>query len=66
MRIESAYDTVSTHAVLVIADTSLVVTQMLSGYGHFWKCLQRMGKTASSYSIYKEGKVIDTVEHTVF
>ena len=28
--------------------------------------LHRMGKTASPYCLYEEGKVIDDAEHTVF
>ena len=40
---------------------------MLTGHGYFRKYLHRMGKTVSPYDcLYKEGKVIDDAEHTVF
>ena len=39
---------------------------MLSGRVYFRKYLHRMGKTASPYCLYEEGKVIDDAELTVF
>ena len=47
-------------------EVNYYVIQMPSVHGYFKKYLHRMGKTASPYCLYKEEKVIDVAEPTVF